>query len=99
MGLCSEYACEHYCCGTAESGVKCEHFCPVFFSTESIEAAEPAFCPSAPDILKPQCTELQSKPDVTEKKVIINLCTIVDGGSKLDKKPDRTAEQKDLFKL
>ncbi|KAM7398297.1 hypothetical protein PAMA_006280 [Pampus argenteus] len=41
-------------------------------STESVEpAAEPASCPSAPDSLKSQCTEPQSKADVTEKKRLL----------------------------
>ncbi|XP_042287682.1 protein Shroom1 isoform X1 [Thunnus maccoyii] len=40
-------------------------------STETVEAAEPASCPSAPDSLKPQCTEPQSKADITEKKRLL----------------------------
>ncbi|XP_029304532.1 LOW QUALITY PROTEIN: protein Shroom1 [Cottoperca gobio] len=36
-------------------------------SAETVEEAEPSPCPSAPDSLKPQCTDVQSKADVTEK--------------------------------
>lgn len=41
------------------------------------KGAEPSPYPSAPDSLKPQCSDLQSKADITEKKVIIHLCKIV----------------------
>lgn len=41
------------------------------------KGAEPSPYPSAPDSLKPQCSDLQSKADMAEKKVIINLYKIV----------------------
>ncbi|XP_034405744.1 protein Shroom1 isoform X2 [Cyclopterus lumpus] len=40
-------------------------------SAEMVEGAEPSPCPSAPDSLKPQCTDLQSKANVTEKKCLL----------------------------
>ncbi|XP_032389239.1 protein Shroom3 isoform X2 [Etheostoma spectabile] len=39
-------------------------------SAETVEGAEPP-CPSVPDSLKPQCTDLQSKADITEKKRLL----------------------------
>ncbi|XP_042355000.1 protein Shroom3 [Plectropomus leopardus] len=39
-------------------------------SAETVERAESSPCP-APDSLKPQCTDLQSKADVTEKKRLL----------------------------
>uniref|UniRef100_A0A8C4GN44 Shroom family member 1 n=1 Tax=Dicentrarchus labrax TaxID=13489 RepID=A0A8C4GN44_DICLA len=40
-------------------------------SAEAVEGAEPSPCPCAPDTLKPQCTDLQSKADVAEKKRLL----------------------------
>ncbi|XP_068457278.1 protein Shroom1 isoform X2 [Clinocottus analis] len=40
-------------------------------SAEMVEGAEPSPCPSTPDSLKPQSTDLQSKADVTEKKRLL----------------------------
>ncbi|KAF1378349.1 hypothetical protein PFLUV_G00189620 [Perca fluviatilis] len=40
-------------------------------SAETVEGAEPPPCPSVPDSLKPQCTDLQSKADITEKKRLL----------------------------
>ncbi|XP_034745748.1 protein Shroom3 isoform X2 [Etheostoma cragini] len=39
-------------------------------SAETVEGAEPP-CPSVPDSLKPQCTDLQSKADIAEKKRLL----------------------------
>ncbi|XP_037604837.1 protein Shroom1 isoform X2 [Sebastes umbrosus] len=43
-------------------------------SAEMVEAAEPPPCPSAPDSLKPQSTDPQSKADITEKKRLLACC-------------------------
>ncbi|XP_040006425.1 protein Shroom3 [Xiphias gladius] len=40
-------------------------------SAEGVEGAEPSPCLSAPDSLKPQYTDLQSKTDITEKKHLL----------------------------
>ncbi|XP_070774009.1 protein Shroom1 [Enoplosus armatus] len=40
-------------------------------SAETVEGAKPSPCPSAPDSLTPQSTDLQSKADVTEKKRLL----------------------------
>ncbi|XP_054482035.1 protein Shroom1 isoform X2 [Anoplopoma fimbria] len=40
-------------------------------SAEMVEGAEPSPRPSAPDSLKPQCTDMQSKADFTEKKRLL----------------------------
>ncbi|XP_018546999.1 protein Shroom3 isoform X2 [Lates calcarifer] len=40
-------------------------------SPEAVEGAEPSPCLPAPDTLKPQYTDLQSKTDVTEKKRLL----------------------------
>ncbi|KAF7670430.1 hypothetical protein LDENG_00199790 [Lucifuga dentata] len=40
-------------------------------STEMMEDAETSACPSAPDNKKPQCSELQSKADINEKKRLL----------------------------
>ncbi|XP_071373116.1 protein Shroom1 isoform X2 [Centroberyx affinis] len=43
-------------------------------SAETVEEAEPSPCPSDPDSQKPQCPELQSKADITEKKRLLVSC-------------------------
>ncbi len=41
-------------------------------SAKAAEGAEPSLCPApASDSPKPQCADLQSEADITEKKVII----------------------------
>ncbi|XP_076606907.1 protein Shroom1 isoform X1 [Chaetodon auriga] len=43
-------------------------------SAEAVEGAEPSPCPSAPDSLKPQCTDTQGKADIAEKKRLLVSC-------------------------
>lgn len=40
-------------------------------SVEIVKGAEPSPCASDPDSLKPQCADLQSKTDITEKKRLL----------------------------